>query len=75
MKTAEEVIQLIQELPEGERKKVQEFVAASEDEFLEENYPPKDIAKILKAGAEAEKGINVEEFSSMAKARKSLGLG
>ena len=74
MKTAEEVIQLIQELPEDERKKVKEFVSASEDEFLEENYSPEDVAKILKAGAEAEKGINVEEFSSIAEARKSLGL-
>ncbi|MBZ0255920.1 hypothetical protein K8I31_07645 [bacterium] len=74
MKTAEEVIQLIQELPEDERKKVKEFVSASEDEFLEENYSPEDVAKILKAGAEAEKGINVEEFSSIAEARKSLGI-
>ncbi len=74
MKTAEEIILEIQELPVEERQKVADFLHAEDEEFLEENYSPEDTAKILQAGEEAERGMNIEEFSSMREARKSLGL-
>jgi len=74
MKTAEEVIVIIQELPPEEREKVAEYLNAREEHFPEEHYSPEDIAKILQSGEEAERGINVESYSSMSEARKSLGL-
>ncbi|MEW6236321.1 MAG: hypothetical protein AB1656_13120 [Candidatus Omnitrophota bacterium] len=74
MKTAEEVIAIIQELPPEERQKVAEYLNESEEEFLEENYSPEDIALLDRLQDEAERGINVEEFASMEEAIKSLGL-
>ena len=59
MKTAEEVLAIIRELPPEERQKIAEYMNADEEKFLEENYSPEDVAKILKSGEEAERGINV----------------
>ena len=60
MKTAQDVIMEIQELPPEEKQIVVDFVASiQEEEFFEENYSPEDIAKILQAGELAEKGIGV----------------
>jgi len=59
MKTAEEVIVIIQELPPEEREKVAEYLNASEEQFMEEDYSPEDAAKILKSVEEADRGINV----------------
>ena len=58
MKTAEDAISFIQELPQGERQKVKAFLQ-TEDAFLEEDYSPEDIEKILQTAKEAEQGINV----------------
>ena len=75
MKTAEDAIAVIQELPPEEQQKVADYLTSGEEEYIEEeNYSPEDIAKILKSGEEARQGINVETFSSMNEARKSLGL-
>ncbi|MEW6236319.1 MAG: hypothetical protein AB1656_13110 [Candidatus Omnitrophota bacterium] len=59
MKTAEEVIEILQELPPEERRKVAEYLYESEEEFLEENYSPEDMAKIEHDLEEAKQGINV----------------
>ena len=73
MKTAEEVIMDFQELAHDQQEKVVQFVIsvkeqeetnvlnkALEEEYIqEENYSPEDMAKILKSGEEAERGINV----------------
>lgn len=75
MKTAQEFIAEYQKLPLEEKQMVVDYVISTEIEvFPEEDYSPDDIAKILKSGEEAERGINVESFSSMSEARKSLGL-
>ncbi len=54
MKTAEQVISDIKELPVEEQLKVADYLNAQE-----ENYSDEDIAKILQAGEDAEKGIGV----------------
>jgi len=88
MKTAEEIILEFKELPPEEWDKVVEYVdsvkeqeetnflnQAFEEEYVEEeNYSPEDIALLDRLQEEAEQGINVEEFSSMEEAIKSLGL-
>lgn len=73
MKTAEDAISILQELPPKEVQKVKEYLDA-EEEFQEEDYSPEDIEKILQAGEDLDRGINVEKFPSMKEAKKSLGL-
>ncbi len=61
MKTAEDIIPEIQELPWKERQKVADYLISDKDEeFTEENYSPEDIAKILQAGEEAEREENLD---------------
>jgi len=75
MKTAEEIILEFQELPPEERQKVVEYVDSSREEaFPMTRYSSEDMAKIDHDLEEAEQGINIEEFSSMEEAIKSLGL-
>jgi len=88
MKTAENVIADFRELAHDQQEKVIQFVIsvkeqekanslnqAFEEEYVEEeNYSPEDIALLDRLQEEAEQGINVEEFSSMEEAIKSLGL-
>ncbi len=74
MKTAEEVISILQELSPEERQKVADFLNSSYKEIVYENYSEEDIAKLDQIQDEIENGINIEEFSSMDEALKSLGL-
>lgn len=73
MNTAEDAITMIQTLTPEDRQKVKSFLLA-DDGFVEENYSDEDIEKILQTGKEIDEGVNIERFSSMKDARKSLGL-
>lgn len=60
MKTALELIAEYKVLPPEEKRIVVDYVNSAENEvYPEEEYSPEDIAKILKSGEEAERGINV----------------
>ncbi len=73
MKTAEDIIEEIQELAPDQKNKVIDYVNSIQDEknaeFLnrafeeeyveEENYSPEDIAKLDRAQEDAKKGINM----------------
>lgn len=59
MRTAEEVISIIQELSIEERKKITDYLVANEEEFIEENYSLENMAMLDRIQAEAENGINV----------------
>ena len=74
MKTAAEIILEIKELPLEERQKVVDYLNTNEEEFIETCYSPENMAIIERRDEEARQGINVETFSSMSEARKSLGL-
>jgi hypothetical protein len=49
-------------------------VSIQEETYIPTRYPPENLAKIDHDIEEAENGINVERFSSMDEALKSLGL-
>ena len=74
MKTAEQIILEIKELPPKEQQKIIEFVDSTKEEFLETCYSPEDMAIIDQRDEETRKGVNMESFSSMSEARKSLRL-
>lgn len=60
MRTADEIILEIQELPPEERQKVADYLNAGDGgEFLEEDYSPEDIAKLDRIQDEVERGINI----------------
>lgn len=59
MKTAEEIIQEIKELPLEERQKVADYMSVEEEPFLETNYSPEDMAKLYQDIEEYNQGIDV----------------
>ncbi|RJP30549.1 MAG: hypothetical protein C4527_09395 [Candidatus Omnitrophota bacterium] len=60
MKTAQDVIMEIQELPPEEKQIVVDFVASIQEETYNPTYySPEDMAKIDHDMEEAEQGINV----------------
>ena len=61
LKTADEIILEIKELPLEERQKVADFLISDvEEEFFEEDYAPEVIERILQAGEETEKEENTD---------------
>ncbi|RJP22061.1 MAG: hypothetical protein C4527_22280 [Candidatus Omnitrophota bacterium] len=75
MKSAEEIILEIQELPPQERQKVEDFVTANkEEEFKATYYPPGVIQMLLQEAELSKKRIDTFECSSADELCKSLGL-
>ncbi len=75
MKTAEEYINGFKTLPPDEKQKVVDFVISTEEEvFKETKYSDEDLTLLDQRYEEAKKGINVDRFSSMEEAIKSLEL-
>lgn len=60
MKTAEDIIQEIEELSPEEREKVSNYFSSEmEGIYREEKYSEEDIAKLEQDALEAKQGINV----------------
>lgn len=60
MRTAEEIIQEIKELPWEERQKVAEYLSVEEEEpFLKTRYSPEDMAKLERDVEEYKQGIDI----------------
>ena len=60
MKTAEDIIQDLQELSPEEREKVSDYFTSEMDGiYREEHYSDEDMAKIEQDALEAKQGINV----------------
>jgi predicted nucleotidyltransferase len=75
MKTAQEFITEYQKLPLEEKQIVVDYVISTEEEFFKvTHYSESDLALLDQRYEEAQKGINIERYSSMEEAIKSLRL-
>ncbi len=75
MNTAKDCIEAFKKLPPEEKQAVIDFVySIEEEEFKATQYSEDDLAKLDRRYEEAKQGINVEKFSSMEEAIKSLKL-
>ena len=59
MKTAEEMILEIQELPPAERQKAENFIHEDEEYVEEENYSDEDMALLNQLQEDAENRVNM----------------
>ncbi len=72
---AQEIIREIEKLPPDEKKVVFEFVETKRENISNTtHYSPEIMSQLDQDQDDCEKGINIEEYSSMTEARKALGL-
>ena len=71
-KTADQIILEIKKLPPDEQRKIVDYVESTMEEYIETCYSPEDMAIIDRRDEDTRKGVNMESFSSMSEARKSL---
>lgn len=75
MKSTQEFIIQFDELPPEEQQVIIDYVVSKKDATLKSTHlSPEDMAVIDQRDEETQIGINVEIFSSMSEARKSLTM-